>query len=237
MVDRKRHVYVPKEIKGNVKDISPNHWRTQAVIVHTLECDILLINSYFPTDPKTLNFDAADLLSTLDAINEILNTNKFDHVVWAGDLNADFHRNSKFTLIIDQFIKERYLLRSWDKVEVDFTHAAENNGKTFTSILDNFCWNAGMDNSVVDAGVLHLPQNMSDHSPVFFIIKVDGLLARTQFPLVTHAKLSWKKASQEQRDKYRMSLENNLKSIEIHECCEKCFNVHCQNVNYNEACD
>ena len=91
--------------------------------------------------------------------------------------------------------------------------------------------------SVVDAGVLHLSQNMSNHSPVFFIIKVDGLFARTQFPLVTHAKLSWKKASQEQRDKYRMSLENNLKSLEIPDCCEKCFNVHCQNVNHNEACD
>ena len=48
------------------------------------------------------------------------NTNKFDHVVWAGDLNADFHRNTKFSLIIDQFIKERYLLRPWDKFEVDF---------------------------------------------------------------------------------------------------------------------
>ena len=102
-------------------------------------------------------------------------------MVWAGDLNADFHRNTKFTLIIDQFIKERYLLRSWDKFEVDFTHGAENNGKTFTSILDHFCWNAGMDNSVVDAGVLHRPQNTSDHSPVFFIIKVDGLLAEPTF--------------------------------------------------------
>ena len=34
-----------------------------------------------------------------------------------------------------------------------------------------------------------------------------------------------------------MSLENNLKSLEIPECCEKCFNVHCQNVNHNEVCD
>ena len=180
-------IAVPKEIKENVKDISPNHWRTQAVIVHTLECDILVINSYFPTDPKTQDFDAADLLSTLDAINEVLNTNKFDHVVWAGDLNAHFNRNTKFTLIIDQFIKERNLLRSWDRFHVDFTHAVENNGRTFTSILDHFCWTAGIENNVVDAGVLHLPQNMSDHSPVFCIMKVDGLLARTQFPLLNLA--------------------------------------------------
>ena len=91
MVDRKMECLLMFLKKSkNVKDISPNHWRTQAVIVHTLECDILVINSYFPTDPKTQNFDAADLLSPLDAINEVLNTNKFDHVVWAGDLMQIF---------------------------------------------------------------------------------------------------------------------------------------------------
>ena len=185
-------IAVPNEIKENVKDISPTHWRTQAVIVHTLECDIPDINSYFPTDPKMHNFDAADLLSTLDVTNEVLNTNKFDYVVWGRDLNADFHRNTKFTLIIDQFITERYLSKSWNKFQVDFTHAAENNGKTFTSILD--------------AGVLHLPQDMSDHSPVFLIMKVHGLLVRTQYPPVNYAKLSWKKATQEQRDKYRLRI-------------------------------
>ena len=94
-----------------------------------------------------------------------------------------------------------------------------------------------MDNNVVDAGVLHLPQNMSNHSPVFLIMKVHGMLARTHSPPVIHAKLSWKKASQEQRDKYRMSLENNLKSLEIPDCYEKCFNVHCKNVNHNKTCD
>ena len=132
-------IAVPKEIKTNVKDISTTHWRTQAVIVHTLECDILVINSYFPTYPKMQNFDAADLLSTLDVISEVLNTNKFDHVVWAGDLNADFHRNTKYTLIIDQFIKERYLSKSWNKFQVDFTHVAENLHIDIRSFLLE-CW-------------------------------------------------------------------------------------------------
>ena len=34
-----------------------------------------------------------------------------------------------------------------------------------------------------------------------------------------------------------MSLENNLKSLEIPDCCEKCFNVHCKNVNHNKTRD
>ena len=39
---------------------------------------------------ETIKARSADLLSTLDTINEVLNTNKFDHVVWAGDLNAEW---------------------------------------------------------------------------------------------------------------------------------------------------
>ena len=97
-------IAVPKEIKENVKDVSPDHWRTQAILVNTVNCKILVINSYFPTDPKTHDFDAADLLSTLATINDVLNTNNFDHIVWAGDLNADFRRNNNFTQVIDRSI-------------------------------------------------------------------------------------------------------------------------------------
>ena len=48
-------IAVPMEIKENVRDISPTHWRIQTIIVNTLDSRILVINSYFPTDPKIKN--------------------------------------------------------------------------------------------------------------------------------------------------------------------------------------
>ena len=61
-------VAIPGEIKDCVEDVSPNHWRIQAVIIKTSNSKILLINSYFPTDPKVNEFDTEELLSTLTAI-------------------------------------------------------------------------------------------------------------------------------------------------------------------------
>ena len=62
----------------------------------------------------------SDLLGTLDAIKELVNTTQFDHLVWAGDLNADFSRCTKFTTVLDhQFIDERCLTRSWHMFHAD----------------------------------------------------------------------------------------------------------------------
>ena len=42
----------PDNIKNQVTDVSPGHWRLQAVKIKLLTSSLLLINSYFPTDPQ-----------------------------------------------------------------------------------------------------------------------------------------------------------------------------------------
>ena len=108
-------IAVPLAFKEYVKNESPNHWRIQAVVIRCENSKTLIINSYFPTDPRTNDFDTSDLLSTIDAINETLDTVDFDNVVWTGDINADFGRNSKFTSLVDEFVKDKGLLRARDK--------------------------------------------------------------------------------------------------------------------------
>ena len=61
------------------------------------------------------------------------------------------------------------LISSWDKFDVDSTTTFEHIGQTFTSKLDHFFWSIMLDNLVSDAGVLHLPDNNSDHSPIYCI--------------------------------------------------------------------
>ena len=48
-------IAVPESIKGAVRDVSPGHWRLQAVIISSPSSKTLLINSYFPTDKRTDN--------------------------------------------------------------------------------------------------------------------------------------------------------------------------------------
>ena len=230
-------IAVPNEFRENILDVSPNHWRIQAIIINTMKSKILVINSYFPTDPKTRDFDTAELISTLKTVNDIITSNEFDHLIWAGDLNADFIRGTKFTLTIDSFIKDRGLLRSWDKFEIDFTRAVDVNGITFTSILDHFCWSVGIEDNVADANVLHLPQNLSDHCPIYCMIKVDGLNARPQVPLDAYKKPRWRNSSQEQKDYFRVKLANTVEDSVIPDCCKTCFNVHCNDKSHNIECD
>ena len=58
-------ITVPNNFKNIIDDVSPNYWRLQAVILNCSNIKLLLINSYFPVDPKTRNFDDSELLETL----------------------------------------------------------------------------------------------------------------------------------------------------------------------------
>ena len=133
-------IAIPDVIKEQVKDVSPAHWRVQAIILSTPRNRILLINSYFPTDTKTATSDTGDLHSTLSAISSVIEDNEFDKLIWTSDINADFIRNSMFTGIIDDFISNRSMIKSWDRYSVDFTHTFETNDHCYSSTLDRFFW-------------------------------------------------------------------------------------------------
>ena len=55
------------------------------------------MNSYFPTDPQTLNFNDDELAEVLREAEEVLDNSEYDHVLWGGDLNWDPNRNSGFS--------------------------------------------------------------------------------------------------------------------------------------------
>ena len=69
-------IAVPNEIKENVSDVSPDHWRVQAVIVQSNEEKILILNTYFPVDPKTIRFNDNELLEILNVIENVIQVNE-----------------------------------------------------------------------------------------------------------------------------------------------------------------
>ena len=60
-----------------VLDVSPTHWRVQAIILSNPSNKLLIINSYFPTDHRVNEFDTTDLFSTLSAINSVFMENEY----------------------------------------------------------------------------------------------------------------------------------------------------------------
>ena len=63
-------ICVPDKVKSCVLDVSPGHWRIQAVIILSSESRTLLINTYFPTDQR----EGGELINT--ELTEYLAQNK-----------------------------------------------------------------------------------------------------------------------------------------------------------------
>lgn len=220
-------IAVPDEIKEYVTDVSPSHWRVQAITLATPTNKILIINSYFPTDPKILEFDTCELLSTLSAINSVLEINDFDSVIWTGDINADFIRQTKFTDIMENFIDEKSLMKSWEKFVIDFTHSFECDDNCYVSTLDHFFWSQNMSSSIIKADVLHLLNNTSDHCPIYCAVQISSLHPSEAMSYKNVVKPSWKKASKTDKENYRVTLDSQLRSLTKPYCIDMCCDVHC----------
>ena len=82
-------ICVPDQIKSSVQDVSPGHWRIQALVISSSESRTLLINTYFPTDqregPAIAN---TELTETLAVIQNIIRNTECDAVAWVGDINV-----------------------------------------------------------------------------------------------------------------------------------------------------
>ena len=59
---------VPEYFKNSIQDVSPVYWRLQAVLIETQGSIILLINSYFPVDPRTVNNDENEFIEVFEHI-------------------------------------------------------------------------------------------------------------------------------------------------------------------------
>ena len=220
-------IAVPNAIKNQVVDVSPGHWRLQAAILKCTNSRLLIINSYFPVDSRG---DGGEVLETLEAIKHITEHNVFDNIVWLGDINCDFARQTQHTMKVHNFLEENSLRKSWEKFEADFTMFHEIQGQTYTSLIDHFFWNEGLHDKVSDAGVFHSPDNLSDHSPTYCVISDsnDEINPADDFQPPGISKPNWKRASTEEKESFQIKLDDQLNNITIPQSAISCVDVHCQ---------
>ena len=231
-------IAVPDTFKNIIEDVSPNYWRLQAVILNCSNFRILLINSYFPVDPKTLNFDDSELLETLNHIRSVVNINEFNHILLAGDINSDFLRNTGHVNVVKQFVQEYDFQPSWNMFNVDFTNYHEINGISHTSTIDHFFWDEQLSEKILDAGVIHHPSNLSDHCPIYCKIDVAAIEKDPEhLHVAPPPKPSWKKSSIQEKDNFNEHLHSLLAEINVNEEISKCENVHCKDPSHIQATD
>ena len=230
-------IAIPDSIKNNVEDVSPGFWRVQAATLSFQSSKLLLINTYFPTDPQRVNTDESDLLETLGYIKRVVDSNPCDGVLVVGDLNSDFSRQSSHSRAVKDALEELSLELAWDKFSVDFTATHEMLGQTFISTLDHFAWSEQVGGSVTDGGVLHLPDNQSDHCPIYCTVDLPSIQHNSSAPRPSRSRPSWRKATDQQKNEYRNILEEKLARLSAPESVLTCMDVHCQDVKHREDLD
>ena len=103
-------------------------------------------------------------------------TSECQNIILAGDLNAHFARENSFTNAISNFLENLSLITLWENSDndplhkinpVDYTHLRLANGVISSSIIDHFCLSQNLYRSVVEAGVVHSGENLSNHSAIF----------------------------------------------------------------------
>ena len=189
------------------------NFRVQAQILHLQHVSLLWINSYFPTDPQTPNFDDTELLKLLHEVENIMDSQEFDHVIINGDINYDPRRQSSFAITVSSFLDRLGLHSAWERFPVSHTHV--HTDFQSTSILDHFLMNEALLKVVESAVAVDLGDNLSRHSPCLLKVRLGELPARQK--VTGEAKKvrrsAWYKADEAIKEAFKLECEAKLKQL------------------------
>ena len=191
------------------------------------DCSLLLINAYFPCDPRVEDFDDSEVIRLLVDIRTLIENSDCNNILLAGDLNCHFERYSHFTNMVRESLDDLSLNLLWQQpgINVDFTYCCTQNENTYFSTIDHFAVSTGLLGAVNDAGVVHTGENLSNHSAIYVKIDVGRLDIRLE-KSAAEKRSSWVKASYDAKELYKIKLAEKLNHIPVYECIS-CKNVHC----------
>jgi hypothetical protein len=86
--------------------ISTSSYRIQAQVLKFPTSRVLWLNTYFPTDPQTVQFDDSELNLVLNEVTKIIEETKCSNIVWNGDLNWDPSRATGFAMAMQRFVDQ-----------------------------------------------------------------------------------------------------------------------------------
>ena len=138
---------------------------------------------------------------------------------------------------LHNYIDEYNMLKAWDAYPIDFTHEHSINDITYASTIDHFFWNDIMSNNVLEAGVIHLAENTSDHHPIYCTIHFCNLSWIKKPEDIRNTKPTWKRATEGQRNNFNQDLEKQLNKQAVPDSIKECNDTHCQDKSHISCMD
>ena len=225
-----------KDIGGVRREkVETNCWRLQATILHFGDWRLLWVNVYFPTDPRIVNFDEAELLVVQQGLEAVLDRGGYDGCICGGDWNFDVRRKSGFVKSMSAFFDRVGLVSIWEKFEVDFTYMHTDHKST--SILDNFFVNEALLPYISEASPMHFGDNPSGHSPIMLTLQVANIPRRIiEEEVRVPRRVAWEKVERTQLTEYKADLQQRLEGLVEPECLD-CVNAKCEDSTHSEQRD
>ena len=236
-------IFWKKSLNSNIKMIRhPDSLRVQAISF----CDnYLLINSYFPNDPQAGNLDEFKLYNCIEDVKWFYDSYPNHKIIFAGDLNLDLSRNTRFVNIMREFFLNCNFVSVWSAFNVDFTfcnHYTTRNGNNVltTSVIDHFVVQPNILNDVSEAQVIHSGDNLSNHDPIFLKIKINSVptfsSSENSDADIHIPKPVWHKASDAHINNYRSDLKSKLCNLTLTDGI-LCNDPTCSDSNHHKDVD
>ena len=131
-----------------VTQVNSSTFRIQAIKFNVPGNTFLLLNSYFPCDPRNENIDNTELMELLGELRSVILSAQCNQVILTGDLNCHFARQNSFTNTISDCLESLNLIPIWENTDndpdhlicpVDYTYLNLANNVISASTLDHFC--------------------------------------------------------------------------------------------------
>ena len=211
-------------------------FRLQATKFSLPSSSLLVLNTYFPCDPRNENFDETEVISLLEEINQVSMKSSCSKIILLGDLNCHFQRNNRFTNLVRNYLEDEMgLTIMWEHPRedppsliqhVDYTHLSLVRNVPAYSTIDHFAVSPQVYQDVSEAGVIHCGGNPSNHSPIYLKLSVGDLDLELESPQA-ESKISWDRATEDARLHYQHQLASKLEVISCPVTCISCTNFHC----------
>ena len=225
-----------KSLTKYVSKIDCINPRLQATKFSFPSSTLVVLNAYFPCDPRNSRYDDAEILNVLSEINNIVTNGGIHNFLLAGDLNCHFERDNLYTNLVKDYFRSLSLQTLWSISDpridnIDYTYCSFYNDIPSYSILDHFVVNELFFDKLVNAGVIHSGENLSNHEAIYVKFKVDKIDPALEIP-PTVSWPCWSKASLESKNEYKKVLGDKLSLILMYEFCK---DVNCNFINHYDA--
>ena len=223
-----------KGLTKYVSKVSCSNFRIQATKFKFPAGPVLVINSYFPCDPRTDNFDDSELITLLADLRSVIQSSECNNVLLAGDLNSHFDRQSRFTNLVDNELADLGLVLLWQNTDnnphhwiqpVDYTYLSVSNNVASCSTIDHFGASHRMYTAVKEAGVIHSGENLSNHSAIYLKIRLGDIELSMDEPRKERM-VSWQRASDDDKDNFKYVMQEKFQNLNL-PACASCQDLAC----------